>query len=684
MSSNPNVQPAETNDPNAPLTATPLDRRRRRRSHRPAWYRRLRRRLGHQLRWTRLLLMLLAIVAVVTVGVIAISLDSLKRVEGSLESFERVVNSLSNRPGTDLTLTDFNRLDSSVSDLVSTLSATRARLGFLQVFGGITPQVNATFTSLNAAEELGTAARSILNGLKPTLFFLVSGDDSGTVVSQISSGERVVELLRLGRGQFTTASEHLDKAQTAIDNLNLSGVPSSVLLSVQQLIGYQTQLKQINSVLLNAPDFLTSALGITGDQNYLVLSQNNDELRPSGGYISTYGWLTVRNSRVTSYGYSPTTASSPNPPSADLAAQLNVPSWWLRYREPIYAAWDGSWYADFPSTARMSMWFYNTGGNPHTPIDGVIAIDITGFEYLLSIIGTVSVPEYNVTVNADNFREVIYDIRAYGEGEDPHKRFLAALYKEIFAEWQSASLDSSKNELLLSALLRALQEKHIMLYFDNEQLNDAVRVLGWSGAQEAAVNHDYLMVADANLGNKSNHSINRSLTYDVDIQPDGSVDGRATVAYDYSARVADSDPAVNPEYHGPLDYNALTQLFVPAGTTLHDVTNLQTTPTVVTNELNTEFISRFFVPYDSVQRYQFTYSTRPVVETLGAYHRYRLLVQKQAGTPTSALSVQIMLPDGAKFITSTPDPAANYTLDRQILEFRPDLSTDRWIEVIYQ
>ncbi len=64
------------------------------------------------------------------------------------------------------------------------------------------------------------------------------------------------------------------------------------------MIKYYQQLSQINRVLTNAPDFLTAALGINGDQNYLVLSENNDELRPSGGYISTYGWMTIRNGRV--------------------------------------------------------------------------------------------------------------------------------------------------------------------------------------------------------------------------------------------------------------------------------------------------------------------------------------------------------------------------------------------------
>jgi hypothetical protein len=332
----------------------------------------------------------------------------------------------------------------------------------------------------------------------------------------------------------------------------------------------------------------------------------------------------------------------------------------------------------------MAMWYYDTGNNPQSPVDGALAIDITGFEMLLNIMGSITVPGYESTpVSVDNFRQVIYNIRDFGAGDAPHKRFLAALYQQIFTEWQKQSADQDKNALLLGALLQGMQEKHFMVYFADERLNDAVSLLGWSGAQAPATDHDYLMVADANLGNKSNHSIIQSLTYDVSLQPDGTVNSRATVAYDYSARVASTDPAVNPEFNGPLDYTSLSQVFVPLGSTLTPETRISPTPIVVNNETNTAFVTRMLVPYDSNPRYQFSYITPDVVENLGSYQRYRLLVQKQPGTRSNALNIQIMLPPGAKLVRSTPQPDASYELEQPILEFRTDLTMDRWVEIIY-
>lgn len=676
----PNASPVAPSGSTQELQQLPQRKRRRRRSGLPHRIKRTARRI----RWGKVLLVAVAVAAVAIVTTLAILVDSANRVQASLTSFQRVVGSLSARESTELTMVDFERLDSSVGELANSLDGIRSRLTVAKPFAPLNANLRTTLTSVDAAYNLALAARDILNGLQPTLFFLVSGNDTQTVVTQISSAERVVELLRIGRGQFISAGERLTTAQSALDNLDLAGAGSGSVLEIQQLLSYHDQLSQINNVLLDAPNFLAAALGISAPRSYLVLSQNNDELRPSGGYISTYGWMTIRSGRVTDYSYSPTTTTSPNPPPEAFASQFTIPDWWLRYREPIYAAWDGSWYADFPSTARLAMAYYNAGDNPESPVDGAIAIDITGFEYLLEVIGEVNVAGYSEPVTAENFRDVVYDIRSIGANEAAHKAFIAALYQQIFANWQNISLDPDTNNLLLSALLKAVQEKHIMLYFSDEQLNDALNLLGWAGAQSAATDHDYLMVVDANLGNKSNHSIIRSLTYDVDIQENGAVDGRMTVAYDYSARTAANDPAVNPPTNGPADYNNLLQVFVPQGTAFTDATNLPDSPVVSTNALNTAFISRLFIPFDSSQRYQFSYLTPPVVDQLGSYQRYRLLLQKQPGTPANAVNVQVMLPANATFVSSAPEAAASYNLERPILEYRTDLSVDRWIEIIYE
>lgn len=637
-------------------------------------------RITRRINWRIALAAILSLSVILVVAGLVLATDAQNRVNGSIASLSRVLTSITERSRTELKLTDFERLQASVDELRANLEGARRQTFFLRPVAAFNTDLATTLQSADIAEETVLAASDMLRGLQPTLFFLVSGDDQKSVVSQLSSGERIIELLEIGRAQFVSASEHLAAAGQRSDQLQSANISAGTLLNLENLKRYQDQLLAINTLVSNAPDLLNTALGLNGERNYLILSQNSDELRPSGGYIGTYGWMTVRNGRITDYAYSPTTATSPNPPPQNLQSPFPVPAWWIEYQQPIYAAWDGSWYADFPSTARMAKWYYDSGNNPHAPVDGVIGIDLLGFETVMSALGEVRVPGYDSVVTADNLRQVIYDIREQGDLE--HKRFVAALYKQIFGDWQSLNHDQEKSAALLNATLKALQEKHLMFYFADESLNQAIETLGWSGAQTPAATHDYLLVADANLGNKSNHSITRQITYDVDIQIDGTLAARLAIAYDYAAVVADQDPAIDPRYHGPLDYNNLMQVFVPLGSTLtsSEAPNTQT----IQNDNHAILISQVKVAYDSSERLEFSYTTPALVEQLGAYQHYRLLLQKQPGMTGEMVQVQISLPAGATVISTTPEAAASYNLDRPILEFRAELTTDQWIEVIYR
>jgi len=671
----PDLESPSLPDMRNPVEPDVREKRRRRRSRR-RWYHRALRRLGRY-NWRIFLLMAVTFSAAVVMGGVILAFNARTQVETSWESLDRIQTSLGMKSGTDLTLTDFERLHSGVRDLNRSLGSARKQTLFLRPFTFLSSDLVTTFDMLDAAQELTIAADDMLAGLQPALFSLTGGEGDERVTTQFSSGERVVELLSLGRGRFVNAGSHLDAARAVIERLDPSKVSSGLLATVDGLTQAYDELANYHRVLLDSPDLLTAALGLKETQSYLILAQNNDELRPSGGYLSTYGWMTVRNGRITKYDYQPTTTTSPNPPPDTLASQVQIPEWWIQYREPIYAAWDSSWYVDFPSTARMAAWYYDNGGNPNSPVDGVIGIDLVAFEYMLQELGSVYMPDYDVTVSASNFRETVYTIRAAGEG---HKQFVAAVYRQILGDWQR--VDQEKSVEVRGALLKALLEKHIMLYFLDDALNDAVQVLGWQGEQKPALDTDYLLVADANLGNKANRSVKRQFTYDVTIEDDGSLSGSLAIAYDFSERVAELDPAVGPE-HGDTNYRSLTQVFVPANSTLTGAEDLSGPPTVVNTDTHTAFVARMGVDYNESERYQFFYTTPPLVEPFGSFYRYRLLVQKQPGTLSEPVSVQLRLPPGTQTVYTDPAPAASYSLEQLVLEFRLSLTSDQTIEVVF-
>lgn len=658
---------------------TVTHKRRRRRS--------LIRRILQRVRWRLLLIILLVMTVTAVGGQVVLLADAMNQLNSSFDSTMRVMNSISDKSGTQLTIDDFKRLQTSVNNLSGSLNRVDGRLRYLRHMASLNSDWEILLDLLTVSQEMARATDNMLDGLEPALFYMVDGQSGETVVTQISSGERIVELLTVGRGRFNQADGQLTNVRTMLDSIDLSSASPELLLQVRSLNDYYTELDEINTFLLQAPDILTTVLGLRESQSYLVLAQNSDELRPSGGYISTYGWMTVRNGRIVDYDYYPTTAQSPLPP-VQSPDDFEVPSWWIQYRQPIYAMWDGSWYADFSRTAEMARTYYNLNpDNPNVPIQGVLAIDIYGFERILEALGSITVPRIlddgtsYISINSENFREIIYDIRA---DEGTHKAFIADIYNEIFSQWQSRGSDSDINQALLGAVLESLLEKHIIVYSADETINNAIEVLGWSGRQLSSSGHDYLMITDANLGNKSNSSVIRQTTYDVTIQSDDSVSSRLSIDYDYPDLIARDDPAIDARFHGPIDYNNLMQIFVPLQSELNAADNFGFDPLVVDDNEHTIFVSRVHLPYDTSQRYQVRYDTPTVVGTFGTYRHYRLLIQKQAGMPPEDISVQVSLPSNARVIDVSPQPATTYNLDNLILDFRLVLTSDVWLEIIFE
>lgn len=653
-------------------------KKRRRRSGRSRTLRRVRNRLS-QLNWKIATILMVGVSAAIVLVALILTMNSRDQLEASWDGLSRVWNGIGNKPGTELTLQDFESLQVAVEDMRGSLVSVKRQTIFLRLFTFASADLDASLEALDAAEEMTLAAEDLLDGMEPAIFFLTEGEKDETVSSQLSSGERLVELLTLGRGRFLSAQQHLDNAREIIDGLDQTEISEELLISVNGLVQYHEDLSDIAQMLEQSPELLTALMGIEEPKTYLVLAQNSDELRPSGGYLSTYGWVTIRNGRVESYDYSPTTATSPNPPPAEYASEIEIPHWWIQYGKPLYAAWDGSWYVDFPSTAEMAAWYYDSGGNPASPVDGVIAIDLVGFEYLIAELGEIHLDRYDTDISVENFRAMTYEIRV-NENDLAHKSFVSAVYRQILTDWQS--VDQEKSVAMRGAALQGLREKHIMVYFTDPALNEAADVLGWSGRQTPAVDTDYLLVAEANMGNKANRSVLRSWTYDVEIREDGTLLSRAAIAYDYSDRVASLDPAVDPR-NGDLDYSSIVQVFVPANSTLIETSNLRFEPTIVNEDTFTTFVARIKVDYNTTERMILNYETPVLVEEIGPYRRYRLVLQKPPGTLTERVNVQVTLPKDADTIYTDPEPANTYKLEQPILEFQLDLDRDQMIEIIF-
>jgi len=266
---------------------------------------------------------------------------------------------------------------------------------------------------------------------------------------------------------------------------------------------------------------LPEVLGFRGPRKYLVILQNNNELRPTGGFMGSFAAVSFDRGKM-AYSvndiYEPdglVTSHINSPPPIQEAFQLGT--WRLR---------DANWDPDFPSSVKTIEWFMGKAGL--SGINGVATINLTAVEKMLGSLGTVTVAEYRETITEDNVWEKAqsYSQDNYFPGSKQKKEFLASLSKAVIDKYNSLNLFSKLK--LLGGIINQLNQKQILIYFHNSSIQKTFSSLNWTGEIKQPTCPwwvkkciaDAIIVVEANLGvNKANHGVIR--TADLTIIPEG-------------------------------------------------------------------------------------------------------------------------------------------------------------------
>lgn len=255
------------------------------------------------------------------------------------------------------------------------------------------------------------------------------------------------------------------------------------------------------------------------DGRYLILFQNNNELRASGGFIGSFAEVEVAGGRPGSINFGTNIYKLDEP----FVAQFTVlpPPPLQRITQGKWAFRDSNWAADFPEAARQVLWFYEREwavAGEEKKIDGVIALTTTVIEELLRLTGPIEMPAYATTLAADNFAEVVqfkvekeyYQNRANWPVEEP-KTILRDLIPIL--EERVKKVDK---KALVDLVFRLLDEKFIILFSKNPLAERVILAQDWGGRVDPT-SGNYLYIVNSNVdGGKSSRKINERVRYNLD------------------------------------------------------------------------------------------------------------------------------------------------------------------------
>lgn len=271
-------------------------------------------------------------------------------------------------------------------------------------------------------------------------------------------------------------------------------------------------------------ELLSALSGKERSRTYLLVFQNNTELRPTGGFMGSVAEITMDRGAIKKIFV---------PPGGtyDLKGQLLAHVISPQPLHLINAHWqfqDANWFPDFPTSADKIRWFWSKSGQP--TLDGVIALNASFVERLLDVTGPIEMPAYGKVIDRSNFLletqkavEVEYDRDA-----NTPKKFVGDLSDAMLARMKTfGSDDWMKVAALLS---EGLQMKEIQIALSDADEQALADRYGWSGRMKDT-NGDSLAIIDANIaGQKTDGVVDEAVKLVAEIQPDGSIVDTVTLS----------------------------------------------------------------------------------------------------------------------------------------------------------
>ena len=248
-------------------------------------------------------------------------------------------------------------------------------LGWLPIVG---PTVQSGPTLFSAGESLLVAAVTAWDVVQEPISAALS-EDADLEVAMAALSERAIT--RADQLEDTVASGQ--RALTLVNSIDTDQL-------LPRLSGPLSRIQALSPLFMAALDGLTLLPQLAGqadEQTYLLLAQNNDELRPTGGFISSMGTLVVEQgvphltSFEDSYRVENWEKPHPDPPKA-LREYMGLDLWVTR---------DGNWWPDFPTSAKAVAQLYEL--NRDRSVDGVMAIDMFGASKLIEALTPLKLPQ---------------------------------------------------------------------------------------------------------------------------------------------------------------------------------------------------------------------------------------------------------------------------------------------------
>lgn len=500
---------------------------------------------------------------------------------------------------------------------------------------------------LKASEYGLDAAIVVVDSVKPYADLLGLKGQGSFVMG---SAEERVKLAVLTMGKITPqidkVSESFVKAKEEIDAVEDSHYPSFIAGGKirKQLQGIKKVTDEGVTAVEEARPLikvLPSLLGESTERRYLILFQNDKELRPTGGFITAYSVFKIDKGII-----HVDTSDDIYTLDNSIAGKTKAPDPILKYfpKVSVLNLRDSNLSPDYIESMKTFETLYNKSSRK-TKVDGIIALDTHVLVSVIKILDDeVIAGGIKFTSKTDprcECPQVIYELednisRPVGYEREGRKDLLGVL---LYAIMEKALKSSPRLYWgpLMQEMITQVERKHVLFYLYDTNAQVGVEALNAAGRIKK-FDGNYLHINQANFGGaKANLFVKETVDVNIQTAGDGTITNTVTVSYKNPHEPSDCNLE-----RGGLCLNAplrgWIRVYVPKGSKLGETKGSEVKVTSYDELGKTVFEGFLTVRPLGSATYTLTY-TLPFKLQKGS--PLPLLIQKQPGTEENQYTIKL-------------------------------------------
>ena len=367
----------------------------------------------------------------------------------------------------------------------------------------------------------------------------------------------LLDKLRIIDSSLSGGSQSLERAESKVAKLKGKWLVGPIASARDDLAKRLPSYARRATSASDGIHALIRFAGGDGSRRYLFLSQNPDEIRPTGGFIGTYGIVSATPEKLDLERFDDIHNFTGAHPNATVpGAQAGSP---FRFAQPPLPQTiaNVNQLPDFERAAKLAVQLWN--GSGEEKVDGVLSVTPSFLARILAVLGPVEVPDYGEVVDSGNLI-ARFDFYTEQLEVDPtlntiRKGFVASLAEAVMQKVLAAP--SSQWQPLAKAIGQAFDAREAMAWTTDDQVVSALESRGWNNTLPQAEG-DFFYNAEFSYAAKIDRSLRREFTHHVELRADGS------------ARITTTMVVSNPRPGGFTNPGSLSYVTVygPNGATL--------------------------------------------------------------------------------------------------------------------